>query len=149
MCIFAGQALPWLGLSSRSCRLCLLANGVIRCDCCITVKWAFWKASTSRVTDLFPMVPTPESLLHAVSEAHQWGSVGPYNPWLTPLLLWSRSHEQWLSPEITSYVPMISVIHRTSHMETSDDGKMGQGTRFPSWGVLLDAAWDQRMMVGR
>jgi hypothetical protein len=44
---------------------------------------------------------------------------------------------------------MISVIHRTSHMETSDDGKMGQGTRFPSWGVLLDAAWDQRMMVGR
>jgi hypothetical protein len=35
---------------------------------------------------------------------------------------------------------MISGIHRTSHMETSDEGKMGQGTRFPSRGVLLDAA---------
>jgi hypothetical protein len=66
--------------------------------------------------------------------------VGPYNPWPTPLLRWSRSHEQWLPPEITGYVPMISEIHRTSNMETSDEGKMGQGTRIPSRGVLLNAA---------
>jgi hypothetical protein len=37
-------------------------------------------------------------------------------------------------------VPMISGIHRTSHMETSDEDKMGQGIRFPLRGVLLDAA---------
>jgi hypothetical protein len=35
---------------------------------------------------------------------------------------------------------VISGIHRTSHMETFDDGKMSQGTRFPSRGVLLDVA---------
>jgi hypothetical protein len=35
---------------------------------------------------------------------------------------------------------MISGIHKTSHMETSDEGKMGQGIRFPSQGVLFDAA---------
>jgi hypothetical protein len=61
-----------------------------------------------------------------MSEAHKWGFVGPYNSWPTTLLRWSRSHEQWLHSEITGYVPMISGIHRTSHMETSDEGKMGQ-----------------------
>jgi hypothetical protein len=149
MRIFASQALPQLGLSSRSCRLCSLANGVIRCSCCITVKWAFWKASASGVNDFSLGSQHLESYLHVVSEAHQWGFVGPYNPWPTPLLRWSRRHEQWLPPKIISYVPMISGTHRTSHMETSYEGKMGQGTRFPMWGVLLDALWDQRMMVGK
>jgi hypothetical protein len=86
------------------------------------------------------MVPTPESLPSCVSEAQQWGFVRPYNPWPTPLLQWSRSHEQWLPPKITGYVPMISGTHRTSHMETSDEVKMGQGTRFSSRDVLLDVA---------
>jgi hypothetical protein len=39
---------------------------------------------------------------------------------------------------------MISGIHITSHMETYDEGKMGQGTIFPSRGVPFDAAWDQK-----
>jgi hypothetical protein len=50
---------------------------------------------------------------------------------------------------MTCYVPVIWGIHSTSHVETSDDDKMGQGTKSPSRGVLLDVAWDQRIMVGR
>jgi hypothetical protein len=81
-----------------------------------------------------------KAYLHAVIEAHQWGFGGPCKPWPTALLRWSRSHEQWLPPKITDYVPMISGIRRTSHIETSGEGKMGQGTRFPSRDVQLDAA---------